>query len=299
MRRRAVVSQNHGQQHRVGEAVTHAVQPAQRVGNGVDVAHTGAGEGHARLIGGGEQCLPRLHVVAVGAGVLQPAEDGDHRLLRHGVGLAGGVKPADICLHRVSQGVHAGLGGGVGRQGHGEQWIQHGAAGDQAQVVDGVLVVIRAGDHGGDGGLRAGTGGGGYGDKGRNGAAHLQETRQLLRRLAGAHHQRCGGLGGVHGTAAAHRHQAVAMRLSIQGGRRLHGGHRRVGLYVGEQGIALQPGQHLLKGGVGTLTAAGHHQRAAGAVPGQPGGDVRQTAGAGDHLRLTPRQQPCAQPNTH
>ena len=54
----------------------------------------------------------------------------------------------------------------------------HKAAGDQAQVVDGVLVVIRAGDHGGDGGLRAGTGGGGYGDKGRNGAAHLQETLQ-------------------------------------------------------------------------------------------------------------------------
>lgn len=44
-----------------------------------------------------------------------------------------------------------------------------------------------------------------------------------------------------------------------------------------------------------SLTAAGHHQRAAGAVPGQPGGDVRQTAGAGDRLRLTPRQQPCAQ----
>lgn len=195
----------------------------------------------------------------------------------------------------MGQGVHAGLGGGVGRQGHGEQRIQHGAAGDQAQVADGVLVVIRAGDHGGDGGLRAGTGGGWYGDKGRDGAAHLQEARQLLRRFAGPHHQRRGGLGGVHGTAAAHRHQTVTVRLPIQSSSSLHGGYRRVGLYVGEQGIALQPGQHLLKGGVGALAAAGHHQRAAGAVPGQAGGDVRQTAGTGDRLRLTPRQQPCAQ----
>lgn len=85
----------------------------------------------------------------MGAGVLQRLKNGDNGLFRQPVGLTGGVKTAQICLHRVGQGIHARLGGGVGRQGYGEQRVQHGAAGDQAQVADGVLVVIRAGDYGG------------------------------------------------------------------------------------------------------------------------------------------------------
>lgn len=43
--RRTVIPQDHRQQYRVGKAMAHAVQAAQSVGDGVDVAHTGAGEG--------------------------------------------------------------------------------------------------------------------------------------------------------------------------------------------------------------------------------------------------------------
>ena len=155
-------------------------------------------------------------------------------------------------------------------------------------------MVVRAGDHGGDGGLRAGAGSGGYGDEGRDAAAHLQKPGQLGQGLTGAGHQRRRGLGGVHGTAAAHGHQTVAALTAVQRGGGLHGGRRRVRPDIGEQDIALQLRQHLPEGGIGALAAAGRHQRAADAVLRQQGRDAGKAAGADHRLRPAPRQQPGA-----
>ena len=169
----------------------------------------------------------------------------------------------------MGQGIHARLGGGVGRQGYGEQRVQHGAAGDQAQVADGVLVVVRAGDYGGNGGLGAGAGGGGHGNEGRNGAAHLQKPRHLGQRPVGTGQQGGGSLGRVHGTAAAHGHEAVALLCAVQGGDGLRLGHRRVRRHAGI---------------------------AAGAVLLQQVRQAAEAAGTGDGLRPAPGQQAGAQP---
>ena len=47
----AVILQHDGQNHRVGQAVGRAVKAAQGMGNGMDIAYAGPGEGIARLIG--------------------------------------------------------------------------------------------------------------------------------------------------------------------------------------------------------------------------------------------------------
>lgn len=126
---RTVIPQDHRQQYRVGKAVAHAVQAAQSVGDGVDVAHTGAGKGEARLIGGGEQSLSGGHIIAVGAGVLQRLKNGDNGLFRQPVGLTGGVKRpryASTAWVRASMPVSAVVWGGRDTVSSGSSTAQQG-----------------------------------------------------------------------------------------------------------------------------------------------------------------------------
>ena len=225
----AVAFQHHREDHRVSQAVGNAVLPAQGVGQCVNIPHIGAGEGHPSAVGRPEHPLPGLQVAAVLHRPAQVAHNQRHRLLGHGPGqLVGGV--ADVGLHRVGQRVHAGGGGDHGRQAQGQLGIQHRAEGNQRKVIDGILVVgFAVGDDGGQGGLAAGTGGGGHGNEQRRGLQHLQQAPHFLQALARPGDARAHGLGAVHGGAAAHRDDGLAAPIDVPLAGRLHLMDGRVG----------------------------------------------------------------------
>ena len=171
--RGAVVLQHNGQEDGVCKPVPHVIEPAERVRDGVDVADARAREGEARLIRRGEHRLPRPEVPAVAADLRQVAEDSRDRPLGHPPRLGSIVEPADIGLDCVRQGVHARLCRHILRQARRERRVEHRRLRNQAEVIDGVFVVVAAGHDGGDRRLRAGARRRRHGDKRRHAAAHL------------------------------------------------------------------------------------------------------------------------------
>ena len=118
----AVILQHDGQKHGIGKAVGRAVQPAERVRDGVHVADARAREGRARV----ERRLQHGRAVGEGSAVAVRAfkvgEDGHNGALGLLTGLAGVVKAAQIRLYRVRQRVHAGFRRDVRRQPTPKAW---------------------------------------------------------------------------------------------------------------------------------------------------------------------------------
>ena len=117
----------------------------------------------------------------------------------------------------MGQGVHAGGGGDEGREAHSDGGVQHGVVGNEGKVVDGVLVVaLRVGDDGGQGGLAAGTGGGGYGDGERGGQQDLEKAPHLPHALPRSGDPGAHALGAVHYRAAPHSDDGPGPRLQVE-----------------------------------------------------------------------------------
>ena len=211
LRRCAVILQNDGENDSVCQSVRRIIQPAERMGNRMDVADARAGEGDACLERSKQHFLPRFKIVSVHICPFQIPEDRRRRLFRAAVGLLRCAVDADVCLHRVRKRVHAGLRRCRRRKVLGEHGVEHSEARHEAEIHDGVLVVrFFVGDNGGDRRLRAGTGRCRHGDERRESVHDLEKPRHLLHGTVGAHDARRGSLGRVHRRAAAHGKETVA-----------------------------------------------------------------------------------------
>ena len=134
------------------------------------VAHVGLGERGARAEGGAQHARAGLGVRPVVVGALEVGLDEAHGLLGVGAGLLGGGA-ADVRLHGVHQRVDARGARHLPGQAQRGAVVEHRVARDEAEVIDGVLVVrLPVGDDGRQRGLRAGAGRGGHGDEQRAGA---------------------------------------------------------------------------------------------------------------------------------
>ena len=206
----AVILQHDGQKHGIGKAVGRAVQPAERVRDGVHVADARAREGRACV----ERRLQHGRAVGEGSAVavraLKVGKDGHNGALGLLTGLAGVVKAAQIRLYRVRQRVHAGFRRDVRRQPRGKRGVEDRVARDKAEVGDRIFAVVASGDDGGDGRFRSRAGGGGDGDERWDAAANLQKSRERGKAPVRPDKKRRGGLGRVHRRAAADDEEAVA-----------------------------------------------------------------------------------------
>ena len=86
------------------------------------------------------------------------AVNGLYRLPGKASGLPGVIKAADVGLHRMGQGVQAGLRRDAGRQGYRQRRVQNGPPGNQTQIIHRILVGGLVRNHGGNGSLRPGPG---------------------------------------------------------------------------------------------------------------------------------------------
>ena len=290
--RRAVCLQHHRQQYGVGPAMGHIVQPAQGVSQGVYIAHAGPGEGKARPVGGRQQLLSGPKIGSVGTGGWEILKNGLHRLPGKASGLPGVIKAADVGLHRMGQGVQAGLRRDTGRQGYRQRRVQNGPPGNQTQIIHRILVVGLVRNHGGDGGLRPGPGCGGHRRKGDDFSADLQKPLQLPHRAVGPGQPGRCGLGCVHGTAPADGHHAVAPLRPELGHDLLH----RLNFRVGRDAVEAAPGWELFRHGnkfrCGALAAAYHDHGLFAPGVRQQLRQPLQAPGPGDAFRPAPGQYP-------
>ena len=116
-----------------------------------------------------------------------------------------------VSFHCMGQSIHAGGGGGVGRQPLSQLRIQHSVLGNQEGVVDGSLAVgCGVGNDRGNGGFRTGAGSGGDGNKSGDGPVDLQKALKLADLLAGVDCLGSNTLGTVDTAAAAQRYNGLA-----------------------------------------------------------------------------------------
>lgn len=83
---RAVGIQKIRENHGIGEPVRHAVLPAQRMGDAVNIADIGTGKGYARAVCRAEHIAAGIHIAAVLIGFIQTADDERRRFFGHGCG---------------------------------------------------------------------------------------------------------------------------------------------------------------------------------------------------------------------
>ena len=193
------------------------------------VSHVAAGEAGAGQIGCPEHIPPGLQIAAVFVSPLQIGEDELHGLDGPGPGLDGGGT-ADVGLHGVGQGVDAGGGGDGFGQTDGGLGIHDRVFGDEIEVVHGDLVpggVV--GDDRGQSGLAAGSRSGGNGEDGRQPVEDPQVAAHGFEAPFGASGPGSGGLGTVHGGAAAEPDDSPAIVALIEDKRRLNHGKGGVG----------------------------------------------------------------------
>ena len=119
----AVILQHDGQKHGIGKAVSRAVQPAERVRDGVHIADACARERRACV----ERGLKHRRAVgerrAVAVRALQMREDGHDGMFREQARLLRVVKAAQVRFDRVRQRVHAGFRRDVWRQADGQRGV--------------------------------------------------------------------------------------------------------------------------------------------------------------------------------
>ena len=119
----AVVFEHEREKHRVCKAVGYAVEPAERVRDGVHVTDACTRERRACV----ERGLQHRRAVgerrAVAVRALQMREDGHDGVFREQARLLRVVKAAQVRLDRVRQRVHAGLRRDVWRQPDGQRGV--------------------------------------------------------------------------------------------------------------------------------------------------------------------------------
>ena len=195
----------------------------------MDVAHIGFRKGHARAVGGFQHSLAGRLVLSVLVSRLQMLVDQAHGLLRHRPGfLRGGA--SDIGLHRMGQGVHAGGGCDLGRQAHRLMIVQHRVKRNQAEIIDGVFIMLLAiRDDGRQGRLAARSRRGGNRDQKWEPLMYLQKALHLADTLPGLRDPRARRLGAVHGGAAAKGDNSLGSIFQIKLPRLFHVPDRRIG----------------------------------------------------------------------
>lgn len=104
----------------------HIVQPAQGVSQGVYIAHAGPGEGKALPVGGRQQLLSGPEIGSVGTGGWEILKNGLYCLPGNASDLPGVIKAADVGLHRMGQGVQAGLRRDAVEAAPGREPLRHG-----------------------------------------------------------------------------------------------------------------------------------------------------------------------------
>lgn len=141
-----------------------------------------------------------------------------------------GIASTDIRFDRVPHGIHAGRGGDVRGEFQGEFGVEHRIVGNQAETVDGILLVrLAVADHGGQRHLAAGSGGGGHRDQGRNLEDDLENPFQFLDRHSGPGNPRADGLRAIDRGPPSERDDGLAVVLVIERQSRLDVLNRRVG----------------------------------------------------------------------
>ena len=215
----AVGFQHEGQKNGIGKAVGNVISSAERMSDGVDVAHIGFGEGTACIVGGPEHVSAGVDIEAFFDGGVEIFKDKFHGL--EGIfpgAVSGGV--ADIGLHGVGQGIHSGGGGDERRQAKCHLRVQHCVVRNQEKVVDGIFVsAFIVGDDGSQSGLAAGACGSGDGDEKGQLMVDFEDSFHFGETLFRAGGPGTDGLGAVHAGTSAETDDGLAVvgKIEIQG----------------------------------------------------------------------------------
>ena len=169
----------------------------------------------------------------------------------------------------------------MGRQGEGHLRVQHSVGGNEGEIVHGVFVFcVRVGDHGSDGHLAAGPGGGGHGVEGGDPPQDPEQALQPVQAPVGIGDPGAHGLGAVHAGPAAEGDQRLTALPDIHFPGLLHIVDRGVGpgaVIHGAVNAGLR--QQGFQGGGAAQTAqvrVRHQQHGSDAVRRQLRRDVRQ-----------------------
>ena len=202
-----------------------AGQGAQGVADGVGGGHAGGVEGDAGRAGGDLHAAPGFQMVRLLHRRLQPAAQlgqgaqGQRRRDR--------VAPlAGRRLDGVNGGVDAGGGGQRRPHGGGSARVEQGEVEPQ-RLAPGPQLAPTGPEHRRAGDLRAGAGGGRHGDLGQSAPGQPGGAQRIGFGALALDGDGGRQLGGVHGGAAAQRHQAAGAFLPRAGGEGVDGPGRR------------------------------------------------------------------------
>ena len=135
----SVSFQKHGQDHCVRQTVGHIVFAAKGVGNRMDIPHVRFGKRASRVEGCMEHIAAGFHIAAV---IVSSIDIFKNQFYRQQSILPRPVSRgiADVCLHRMGQGVHACGCRDKRRQAQRDLRVEDCVPRDQRKIIDGIFI---------------------------------------------------------------------------------------------------------------------------------------------------------------